>query len=82
MKEFLPLLQTRQKWFLTKRNLSVNNVVLVVDKGWPRGAWLLGRVIKTFPDANDLILSSRVHTKYSVVLKYISKLCLIVPEEN
>ena len=82
MKEYLPLLQTRQKWFRTKRNLSVNDVVLVVDKSSLCGTWLLGRVIETFPDANNLIRSARVRTKYSVVLRPISKLCLIVPEKN
>ena len=82
MKEYLPLLQTRQKWFRTKRNLSVNDVVLVVDKTSPRGTWLLGRVIETFPDANNLIRSARVRTKHSVGLRPISKLCLVVPEEN
>ena len=82
MKEYLPLLQTRQKWFRTIRNLLVNDVVLVVDKSSPRGTWLLGRVIETFPDANNLIRSARVRTKHSVVLRPISKLCLIVPEEN
>ena len=39
IKEFLPLLQKRQKWCQTKNNLSVNDVVLVVDKALPRGAW-------------------------------------------
>ena len=60
----------------------MNDVVLVVDKISPRGMWLLGRGIETFADANNLIRSARVRTKHSVVLRPISMLCLIVPEEN
>ena len=77
IKEFLPLLQKRQKWCQTKNNLSVNDVVLVVDKALPRGAWCMGRVIEVYPDSNGLVRTARVRIKHSVVLRPISKLCLI-----
>jgi predicted KAP-like P-loop ATPase len=32
MKEYLPMLQERQKWIRERRNLEVNDLVLVVDK--------------------------------------------------
>ena len=65
------------KMISNKGNLSVNN-----DKSLLRGSWFLGRVIETFPDANNLIRSACVRSKHSVVLKPISKLRLIVAEEN
>ena len=37
LREYLPTLQQRQKWVLNRRNLSVNDLVLVVDKNSPRG---------------------------------------------
>lgn len=42
--EYVPTLQQRHKWLLNKRNLAVNDLVLVVDKTVPRSRWLLGRV--------------------------------------
>ena len=44
LKEYLPTLQLRQKWTRTHRNLSINDVVLIVDKGLPRNVWFMGRV--------------------------------------
>ena len=77
IKEFLPLLQKRQKWCQTKNNLSDNDVVLIVDKALPRGAWCMGRVIEIYPDSNGLVRTARMRTKHLVVLRPISKLCLI-----
>ena len=44
VREYIPTLQQRQKWFTPKRNLKENDIVLIVDKPLPRGAWRLGRV--------------------------------------
>lgn len=37
-KEYLPLLQERQKWFV-RRNLKPGDVVLIVDDSAPRNSW-------------------------------------------
>ena len=34
----------KKKWILKRRNLAVNDLVLVVKENAPRGQWLLGRV--------------------------------------
>jgi len=41
-KEYLPLLQLRQKWVKPKRNLAVGNVVLISTEASHRNSWLLG----------------------------------------
>ena len=46
LREYLPLLQERKKWVLKRRNLAVNDLVLVVTENAPRGHWLLGRVTR------------------------------------
>ena len=76
-KEFLPLLQTRQRWNKTRRNLVENDIVLVVDDKLPRNAWLLGRVIKTYPDAKGIVRSVSIQTKTSVYDRPITKLILL-----
>jgi predicted KAP-like P-loop ATPase len=55
IREYLPLLQARRKWLTPKRNLKVNDLVLVVDSALPRSHWSLGRVTKVFPGIDGLV---------------------------
>ena len=54
VREYLPLLQQRQKWTKPERNFEVNDLVLVVDDSAPRGHWPLGRVVNTYPDRHGM----------------------------
>ncbi|XP_031440139.1 uncharacterized protein LOC116224450 [Clupea harengus] len=81
-KEYLLLLQERQKWTSLKRNLSVGDIVLVVDPTAPRGSWPLGRVLETKPDARGLVRSVKLKTKTSVLERPITKLCQILESEE
>ncbi len=44
--------------------------------GDPRGSWLLGRVLETFLDEDNLVRSIHLQTKTSVLERPITKLCL------
>lgn len=55
MKEYLSLLQERQKWHKMNRNLKIGDVVLVVDSNAPRNSWLMGVVLATVPDRFGLV---------------------------
>ena len=44
LREYLPLLQERQKWLPPRRNFDVGDVALIVDGKAPRNSWPLGRV--------------------------------------
>ena len=46
-KEFLLTLQQRQKWNYPRRNLAINDVVIVKDDNLPRNCWQLARVSRT-----------------------------------
>ena len=76
LREYLPLLQERKKWILKRRNLAVNDLVLVVTENAPHGHWLLSRVTKVFPGKDDLVSTAEVKPKNSTLLHPISKLCL------
>lgn len=56
-KEYLVLLNERQKWHNIKRNLKVGDIVLVTDLSLPRNQWPLARVIEIFPDNKGLVRS-------------------------
>lgn len=76
-KEYLPQLQTRQKWNQPSRNFIPGDIVLIVDDSAPRGSWLLGRIVKTIADEHGLVRKVRVKTKTNELERPITKLCLL-----
>ncbi|KAL9976388.1 hypothetical protein ACROYT_G013686 [Oculina patagonica] len=76
-KEYLPLLQSRQKWLRPKKNFAVGDAVIVVDECTPRNVWLIGRVTEVFPDKYGFVRRVKVKTKTSTLERPISKLCLL-----
>ena len=75
-KEYIPLLQSRQKWLRPRRNIAVGDVVLVAVECSHRNSWPLGKVVEVFPDKKGLV--RRVKVKSSVLERSVDKLCLIV----
>ncbi|XP_033120774.1 uncharacterized protein LOC117119905 [Anneissia japonica] len=77
-KEYLPMLQKRQKWCDPKRNLTCGDIVLVMDESLPRNSWLLGRIVEVNVDSSGFVRSCSVKTQHSVLKRPISKLCLLL----
>ncbi|CAG7816385.1 unnamed protein product, partial [Allacma fusca] len=48
VKEYLPTLSRRTKWFQTTTPIQVGAVVVVADKDGPRNSWPLGQVVKIY----------------------------------
>ena len=59
-REFLQSLQSRQKWISVKRNLQVDDVVIVKDDSLPRNCWKLARVSETYPNNDSLVRKVRI----------------------
>ena len=78
IKKFLPNLSQRQKWFQKNRNLQLNDIVLIVEDMQQMSKWVLGRVVKTFPDKSGVVHTVSVKTPSSVITRPITKLCLIL----
>ena len=55
IKEFLSNLSRRRKWFQKNRNLQLNDIVLIVEDMQQRSKWVLGRVVKTFPNKSGVV---------------------------
>jgi hypothetical protein len=77
MKEYIPLLQQRQKWTAVRRDLKVDDLVLITDSVEPRSKWLLGRVTKVIVGRDGHVRSAEVRTKSSVLARPVTKLCLL-----
>ena len=81
-KEYLPLLQQRQRWVKPQKNLAVDDVVLVLDPKLPRGMWPLGRVLEVYSNRKDgLVPSVKVKTNQSELVRPITKLVLLESSE-
>jgi len=61
-REYIPLLQKWQKWLQPKKNVSISDVVLVVDN-LPRNSWMLGRVTYVHRDRHGLVRVVNIQTK-------------------
>lgn len=59
-KDYLQSLQPRQKWIATRRNLQVDDIVVVMDDNLPRNCWRIARVQETYPDADGLVRKVRI----------------------
>lgn len=77
-KEYLPDLQERQKWSRPRRNLSEDDIVLVVDDSAPRNSWVMGRVIQTIEDSRGQVRQATVKTSSNVLLRPVTKLCVLL----
>ena len=53
-------LQVRQKWNNSRRNLKVEDVVLIKDAELARGQWRLGQVVEVYPDKDQLVRKVRL----------------------
>ena len=74
-KEYLPLLQERQKWFRPRRNFAVGDTVIVADESTPRNVWPLGRIMEVFPDKQGYVRRVKILTKSGMLERPITKLC-------
>lgn len=77
IREYLPLLQERQKWNQKKKNLKPGDIVIIMDSSAPRGSWPLGRVLDTIHDKKGLVRSVRLKTKTNILERPVTNLCLL-----
>ncbi|KAI2665729.1 CD180 antigen [Labeo rohita] len=82
VKEYLPLLQERQKWIMPRRSFTVGDIVVIMDPVAPCGSWLLGRIIKTYPDKGGFVRFVQIKTKPGQLDRPVSKICLLLEAEN
>ena len=79
-REYLPLLQSRQKWQGQQRNISVGDLVLLIEPNSSRYQWPLGRVISTLQDDDGLVRSVQVRTRTGDYQRPIAKLVLLLED--
>ena len=61
-RDVFPLLVPRRKWNLEKRNVRIDDIVIVQDGTAIRGKWKVGRVIDVYPRNDGKVRNVKVKT--------------------
>ena len=77
LREYLPLLQTRQKWHRKRDDLTVGDLVLIVDEQAPRGNWPLGVVTGVNEGRDGLVRSVRMRSRNKEVVRPVTKVVFL-----
>lgn len=84
-KEYLPSLQQRQKWTVTRRNLQVGDLVLLRDKQTIRNYWPMAIVTATFPGKDGHVRKVEVKTTDQgdtrTFLRPVAEVVLLLPKD-
>ena len=80
MKEYLPTLQVRQKWF--QQNFVIGDIVLVMDQTMPRNCWPWGNIIEVNSGRDGLVRSVKVKSKGRILRQPVDKLCMLERVED
>ena len=60
LQEYIPNLIERRKWLRPRRNLSVDDIVLVVMPNTKRGEWPVGRIVRVITGQDGFVRSAEV----------------------
>ena len=80
MLHFTPNLQPRSKWFKPRENVTIGDIVLVIDPDVPRSHWKMAKVIEVYPGIDGLVRSVKIKTSQGEYNRPITKLCLLVSD--
>uniref|UniRef100_A0A146S0A0 Gag-pol fusion polyprotein n=1 Tax=Fundulus heteroclitus TaxID=8078 RepID=A0A146S0A0_FUNHE len=92
-REYLQNTSIRQKWHVIRRNLKVNDIVIVKEGFLPRNRWQLGRVVETMVDSDGLVRKVKLRTgeqrsgrdiisKSSVIERPVQKLVVLLESDS
>ncbi|XP_062708877.1 uncharacterized protein LOC134288337 [Aedes albopictus] len=76
IKEYLPVIRRRCKWFEETKDLAVGDLVMVVDCS-TRNRWLRGRVQQVFPGKDGRVRQALVRTATGVLRRPAVKLAIL-----
>ena len=66
LREYLPTLLERKKWYTPRRNLKEGDLVLMADEDYPRGQWPLARVTDIITRKDGYVRTVKVKTSSTV----------------
>ena len=77
VREYLPQLQQRNKWFYERRNIKIGDLVLILDESTPRNLWPMGLVVDINMGRDNLVRSVKIKTNSATLVRPITKVILL-----
>jgi hypothetical protein len=69
LKEYLPMITRRSKWFSDVKPIEVDDLAILIDPTQPRDAWKLGRITAVHPGPDNRIRSADIKLKDGTLKK-------------
>ncbi|XP_059827059.1 plectin-like [Hypanus sabinus] len=83
--KYLPSLQQRQKWTEPRRNLQVEDLVLLRDKQITRNSWPMARITATFPSEDGHVRKIELKTTdqgdVKIYQRPVTEVILLLPND-
>ena len=77
----MPCLVPRKKWNAEKRNVAVDDFVIMADSNTVCGKWSAGKILQVYPGEDGLVRNIQVKTA-SGTYRLPTKICVIYPAEG
>ena len=78
-RDVLPALVTRKAWHTERRNVEVDDIVVMADNNAIRGKWTIGRVIEVYPGTDGRVRNIKVKTTAGEYSRPVTKISVIYP---
>ena len=75
LREWIPSLSPRRKWFNEQKNIKIGDVVLLISTDSIRAHWPLGRVIEVYPGKDGQVRSAKLQIGENQYVRPLVKLC-------
>jgi len=74
IREYLPVLTKRSKWFEDQPSLKIGDIVIIIDDTAPRNLWRRGIVEDVHPGVDKKVRSATVRTSTGTYKRPVAKL--------
>lgn len=81
-RDVFPSLLPRKQWHAEKRNVRVDDFVIVQTSSAIRGTWNVGRVVSVYPGEDGRVRNVKVRTRTGEYERPITKIAVIYPAEG
>ena len=81
-RDLFPLLVPKKKWNRERRNVRVDDTVIVADPNAVRGKWTIGGVIRVYPGSDGKIRNVKMKTPIGECQRPITKIVITYPAEG
>ena len=71
-----------RSWVVEKRNVRVDDVVVMKDENTVRGSWTVGRIVSIYRGEDGKVRNVKIKTATSEYQRPVTKIAVIYPAEG